>query len=455
MIPFLIAGAAILGIGAHAVASADNSEARSKNTQANNIINESTRLAQNAKQQCQASIDVLAEIKAVILKGTMKRFVKSFSKIKSVNFNDTGDLFDAANFNKNEITVMQTMVNSVNKVSVNDVVGGVSGTALAIGATDILTGGSILGGAGLSVGSLTGGAALGAIAAPIFAVTGIFSASEAAANLEKANSNLAKAIAYQDECLTYSYFAESVQQRCDLFSSTLNMVNANWFNDAVDELERLVSSKKTVGYFFRNMFGKRIYSREEMRTVASVAALAKMVKTIIDTNILDDNGNVAENSEIVINQIIEQLEDQEKICLVDGSECLKSDLDISDFLIDFNGEQWNFVNRFTGEKAWYTFVENDNFYTYRNIKFPNDLNNVMNVYGETQIYPYQGKCDVLYIIGILEDSDDIKHLDTATKFIWYRTILQGEKASILFYFDDQDKLLLVGYLLGEWNVLNI
>lgn len=310
MIPFLIAGA-LVGLGAHACASVDNDEAREKNRRANEIIDESNRIAQEAKRVCQGSMDELAKEKTRVLQGNMRRFVRSFSQIKTVNFSDSGDLFEVAKFNKNELTAMQSMVTSVQKVNVNDVVGGASGAALAVGAADILAGGSLLGGAGISIGGLAGGAALGAVAAPIFAITGIFSASEASANLEKAKSNLSKARAYQDEVETYSYLAHAVSERCDLFYETLENINTTWFTDAVNQLEMLVNSKKTFGNFFKNIAGRKIYTRQEMQMVASAAALAKMVKTIIDTNILDNNGHVTDESERVILAIQDKMENED------------------------------------------------------------------------------------------------------------------------------------------------
>lgn len=310
MIPVLIAGA-LVGLGAHACASVDNNETREKNRCANEIIDESNRIAQEAKRVCQGSMDELAKVKTMVLQGNMRRFVRSFSQIKKVNFSDSGDLFEIAKFNKNELTTMQSMVSSVQKVNVNDVVGGASGVALAVGAADVLAGGTLLGGASISVGGLAGGAALGAVAAPIFAITGFFSASEASANLEKAKSNLSKAQAYRDEVETYSFLAHAVSERCDLFCETLDNINTTWFTDAVNQLEMLVNSKKSFGNFFRNIVGKKIYTRQEMKMVASVAALAKMVKTIIDTNILDNKGHVTDESERVIFEIQDKMENED------------------------------------------------------------------------------------------------------------------------------------------------
>lgn len=310
MVPLLIAGA-VVGVGAHVCALADKEEAREKNSLANEIIDKANQVAQEAKTVCQGSMDELAKEKTIVLKGNMRRFVRSFSRIRPVNFSDSGDLFEVAKFNKNELLTIQSMVESVQAVNVNDVVGGVSGVALAVGAADILAKGTLLGGAGISVGGLAGGAALGAIAAPVFAISGIFSASEAAANLEKAKSNLLRAQAYQEEVETFSYLAYAVSERCDLFYETLEMINEAWFTDAVNQLEMLVNSKRTFANFFNNLFGKKIYTREEMQMVASVAAVAKMVKTIIDTNILDANGQVTEESEKVILAIQDKMNNED------------------------------------------------------------------------------------------------------------------------------------------------
>lgn len=310
MVPLLIAGA-LVGLGAHACASVDNEEAYETNQYANEIIDESNQIVEEAKSVCQSSMDELAKEKAKVLQENMKRFVISFSKIKPVNFTDSGDLFEIAKFNRNELMSMQSMVSSVQKVNINEIVGDASGVALAVGAADILAGGTLLGGAGISIGGLAGGAALGAVAAPIFAITGIFSASEASENLEKAKSNLSKAQAYQDEAETYSYLAYAVSERCDLFYQALSKLNTTWFTDAVNQLEILVNSKKTIGNFFRNISGKKIYNRQEIQMIASTAALAKMIKTVIDTNILDDSGQVSGESEKILCEIQDKIENED------------------------------------------------------------------------------------------------------------------------------------------------
>jgi hypothetical protein len=299
MIPVLIAGA-VIGIKAHAKASADNEIARNINAQATEIIDEANSLAQRAKTQCQNAMDSLANEKKRVIENNIRRFVDYFSIIKSVNFSESGEHFELAQFNKNELPAIKLMVTNVQKFSVNNAVGGLSGIALAVGAADIIAGGTILAGAGISLGRLAGGAALGTIAAPIFAITGIFSASEAAANVQKAQSNYAKAQTFKDECITYQFFAKAVSDRCDLFHDTLKKVNDEWFTSAVDRLSVLVNSKL---YQNKKMNAEEVFTKEEIGFLASVASLAKMVKTLIDTNILDGQGQVTPESAQIINNI--------------------------------------------------------------------------------------------------------------------------------------------------------
>lgn len=307
MIPILIGAAALFGLGAHAVACADNEEAQNNNNRANEIIERSNRAVTEANESCQYSINRLAMTKSVVLKGNMKRFVYYFSKIRPVNFRSTGNLFELDGFNKNQIVEIRQMCNTVQKISPNQIAGGVSGTLLAVGAADALAGGSLLGGVGVSVGGLAGGALLSTIAAPVFAVSGLFSASEAAANLEKSKANLEKAYAYEDECDTYVYVANSIEDRCGLFDELISEIDERWFENGVNTLEKIIYKKRTFGNFIRNMLGKKIFTDEEMATVAQICTLAKMLNRLINTNILDSDGNITDESEKVAYEMQEKI----------------------------------------------------------------------------------------------------------------------------------------------------
>lgn len=300
MLGLLIAGATLLGAGANINASAKNDEAIRKNNEAQEIIADAKRSAETAQNQCRCSMSQLARIKAEILKGTMRRFVKAYSKVGKVNFNDSEGKMELTVFNDTELSNMQYLCTYVDKSQMNAVVSGASGTLLAVGAADFVAGGALLGQVSIAGTAVAGSAVLGAVAAPVFAISGLAANSEASANLERANANLNKAFAYEEKCETYRVVADGISRRCDMFSEALDGINAEWFEKAVSEVERIVKSKNTFQDKWKKLTRQKNYTREEMAVIGSAAALAKTIKTLIDTEIVNSSGDVTQESETVI-----------------------------------------------------------------------------------------------------------------------------------------------------------
>ena len=96
-----------------------------------------------------------------------------------------------------------------------------------------------------------------------------------------------------------------------MFYETLHKINDTWFTTAVNQLEILVESKKSIRNSLKNVTGKKIYSHQEMQMIAGVTALANMIKTIISTNILDENGQVTDESEQLILEMQDKIENED------------------------------------------------------------------------------------------------------------------------------------------------
>lgn len=301
-----IAGAA--GGIAHIKASHDNREAEEKFARAERVVEAATKIRDEALKKERQKMGMLASKKKSVISGNMQRFVKYFSKIKPVNFKIVGYDCELVVFNKNQIAEIGNMCAKINKIPANEIVGGVSGAMLAVGAADMLAGGSLLGGS-VAIGGTTVavGTLLGTVAAPVFAITGINSAINASKNLDTARSVLSKANAFEDTCYTIAQTANAVSERCDLFYSVINEINNGWFTQAVDNLVSIVQSKMSVKNFWKNAFGKPIYTEQEMKSIASTMALAKMLKTMIDTSILDSSGKVTQQSLDTVNRINSQI----------------------------------------------------------------------------------------------------------------------------------------------------
>ena len=121
----------------------------------------------------------------------------------------------------------------------------------------------------------------------------------------------------------------------------------------------------------------------------------------------------------------------------------------NDFTIYHDGNIWNFYDKFAHSDAWYTYVNGDNFHTNRGVSFPSKLVDVTSLYGHSNTYPFNEDSDIFLRIGNDNQSQDILRLKTATKYIYYSNFIGGDKVSISFYFDSDNNLLLVGYLLGD------
>lgn len=312
MLGLLIAGATVLGLGSNLNAASKNDEAKRTNDSAREIIDDAKQMAKEAQNKCDSAMQTLARNKAMILNGSMKRFIKAYSKIGKVNFSGSDEELDLIIFNDAELSNIYSLCTSIEKSGINAAVSGASGTMLAVGAADFVAGGAILGEVSVAGTAMAGSALLGAVAAPVFAVSGLMANSEASANLERANANLDKALAYEEKCNTYRIVSHGIAERCDLFSDMLSNINSKWFEHAVNEVERIVNSKKGLGYAWQKITKQKIYTREEMATVSSATALAKTIKTIIDTNIIDSSGGLTTESEIVLDAIQGKISDGKK-----------------------------------------------------------------------------------------------------------------------------------------------
>lgn len=124
----------------------------------------------------------------------------------------------------------------------------------------------------------------------------------------------------------------------------------------------------------------------------------------------------------------------------------------NDFIIDTGKEKWNFITYAKGENAWYEFCETD--ITYKTIRGINinytytEVYNVLKNLNPNINKQYDYSKDVLYIWSHREKKDQetgVLKKCTKTLQLVLRTA-SNYKYSITFYFDNIDKLRLVGYI---------
>lgn len=324
-IPFLFiaagAGAAALGIGKSIKAGVDQKEANDTNERAQDIVQEATDSANNARKNSGEAITHLGRTKIKILDDSMRPFISSFEKLHNVDLTDSVGLEELQKFRIDqqafdELKEMQAMATSIiGGVASGAAIGAITafgayGGAMAFGAAS--TGTAIaslsgiaatnatlafLGGGSLAVGGLgmAGGAAVlgGLVAGPALAVMGFIVGAKASANKDRAYSNLTQAKEFREEMETVKSVCKGIRMRANMFERLLLKLNAV-FSPLAYSLDQLIIESGTD-------YSK--FSDEEKATVAASMSIAGAIKAVLDTPILTDSGKLTPESETIADSI--------------------------------------------------------------------------------------------------------------------------------------------------------
>lgn len=157
--------------------------------------------------------------------------------------------------------------------------------AAATNATLAFFGGGAIATGGLGI---AGGTAVlgGIVAAPALAVLGAVMCAKGSANKDKAYSNLAQAREFSEEMDVATEMCDGISKRSDMFTSALQKMDAIF----MPLVGRMINTIQEKGTNFQS------FNREEKENVGACCAMAQSVKAILDTPILDKDGNLTEES---------------------------------------------------------------------------------------------------------------------------------------------------------------
>lgn len=113
---------------------------------------------------------------------------------------------------------------------------------------------------------------------------------KATKNLEVANANWAKAKEFEEEMKTAIALCNGIRRRSAMFNRFLIRLQTI-FDPLVYKISEIIEER---GTDFRD------FSDEEKKVVASALSLAGAIKAVLDTPILDEAGNLTEESGVVI-----------------------------------------------------------------------------------------------------------------------------------------------------------
>lgn len=301
-IPFLLAGAAVLGaaVGAKKMhdAHSDNKDAQYTNRRAREIVDEAKEELNERRELTSKALARLGETKVEVLQNNVSDFIDLFGRIRNIKLGDSVGLEELQNlrFEAEDMNALKEM----NSVVLATFQGGVSGVGLgALAAFGAYNGAAatnatlaFLGGGSLAAGGLgiAGGTAVlgGIVAAPILVVMGFSMSSKAKANKEKAYSNYAEAKKFSEEVDNIVTVCNAIKNRAYMFTDLLRKLKDDAFAPSLEMLKQVIDSSGT---------DFDCYGQREKEIVGINLAIAKAVKTIIDTPILTQDGALTDESE--------------------------------------------------------------------------------------------------------------------------------------------------------------
>lgn len=271
------------------------------------------------------ALNELGVEKVNILEKDMKRFLNTFEKLKNVDFKDSLGLNEVKNLHidQKDFEELESLTNVAIDLAKGLTGGAALGTATAFGAysaagmyatastgTAISTlsgiaaknatlaffgGGSIAsGGLGMAGGTMVLG---GLVAGPALMVTGLYTSVKAQEELDRALSNKAEADKTTAELKLLSLQCGAIRRRSYMFYMMLSRLDTR-FHELIEKMETIVD-QEGIDY--------SAFNRESKKTIAMCASNALSIKSILDTPILNGDGDLTEESQKIIDQINQYL----------------------------------------------------------------------------------------------------------------------------------------------------
>lgn len=314
-IPFIIGVVAVYGGGKTISALDDMDTAKSINREAQEIADNATSRRERTRKSTNASLENLGKTKISIMKDNMKTFVDIFSRLHNVNFKNSVTMDALKNFNSNSkefldmknasfkaselasgglgsiaagtltATAAYGAVGAFATASTGTAIAGLTGAAATNATLAWLGGGAIAaGGGGVAAGTMVLG---GLVAAPALVVAGLFLGSKAETALNDARSNRDKARKYEQEVRNLCSAMDAIKEKTNQIDDLLKELDSKFYSAISD----MVSAIRYFGTDFSQ------FSQMAQNDVMKAAQLAKTIKTVIDTPLMNQKGEVSSEAQ--------------------------------------------------------------------------------------------------------------------------------------------------------------
>ena len=307
-----------VGAGKAVKAGIDAHSASQINKSANQIVSESTEMINMQRASCSEALKSLGEEKVFLLNENMTQFLDTFTKLKNVDFRETEGLSELGklHIDAQDFVELRNLCNFAIPLAGGSVAGTAGGALAAFGAYGAAqalacasTGTAIaslsgaaatnatlafFGGGSLAAGGwgMAGGAMVlgGLVAGPALLVMGLVAGKAADKNLDQAKINRLEAVQLAEQLDTASKQCEAIRRRTYMFYNLLARLDS-YFLPCIYRMEDIV---KTEGYDYS------CYSSESKKAIASCVSIAVSIKSVLDTQLLTDDGLLTDESAGVV-----------------------------------------------------------------------------------------------------------------------------------------------------------
>lgn len=323
-IPILIAGAALsgaYGVYKSIKGASDQKEASNINADAQNIVDEAREKLESQRQSTNKVLTDYGSRKLRAFEVVIADFIESFGRLKNVEIQQSTELdkLNLGDFSSQTLSGLTEDYQALKAAGLGVGAGLGGGAALAFGAyngTMLLasasTGTAIaslsgaaatnatlawLGGGSLAAGGygMAGGMMVlgGIVAGPALAIFGHIVGNKGEEAINNARSNHEQALTVKEESNKMAAQLYAVEKVTSLANTTFSNVTTQ-LRRSVRDLEKIIESEGA---------NYQIFSQESKDKVLRAAKLAQLTKAMIDTPILDAEGNLVLSTEKRVQEI--------------------------------------------------------------------------------------------------------------------------------------------------------
>ncbi len=309
----LILGAISIASAAHGVKKGvdganDLSTAKELKNQAEQLSDTAKQNMENANNRAMDRLEKFADTKIHILAESMSDFVTNFERIKNVNFKETEGINELKHFTEHKQEILEIKeaaiaakdlaMGGAASIAIGSLVSkgtqavvlrtvthsGLAGAAASKHALALLGGGAkAAGGLGMA-----GGAAVlkGLNVGSVISLAGSIFASQAKKKFNDAESEYLRAQTLNEQVLSTCIVLNGIMVRASQLNGILQILN-QFFVCAVNNMCDIIN---TSGEDYSK------YSDEERKSIYACVQLAITIKAIIDTSLLNEEGELEEKS---------------------------------------------------------------------------------------------------------------------------------------------------------------